>query len=254
MFEVTHEGRLLLTRPPRVFALLAVVTLGIGCSAAASPPVQSPAADTAITNEIRPGGEFHAELEQHGAELLVVATLRCERWEIDPSTPEAREKLIDRNLPCDPPRPLVSAPVDVVRTADGEALPLGQTNASGVLQVNLSEALPREWLVGSVPLVAIPVRLGDVLLGTIDPRKVRDVLDERAYAALDLEWCGSSADAVPCGYLEAYLQDFPGGLHQEQVGRIFSAVATQYREAVEESWDHMQEMMEIDQSTFELEE
>jgi hypothetical protein len=98
--------------------------------------------------------------------------------------------------------------------------PLGFTTESGTLEVNLDDALPRDFFDGELPL---SMRGQRVL--TVDIASLQRVREERLWKRVPVDDCRTPKTSRDCRGLQAFLEALPSGDHQAEARAVLEASA-----------------------------
>lgn len=132
---------------------------------------------------------------------------------------------IQRDVPCNELKP--AAYQTVLLTAPGTSFSVGSTDASGNLNVDLSNAIPAPESIGralpdrmSLQIAGHPI--GVVSLATpLAVRRARQNQGEDAlWQSIDISACRTRQDPTACQQIKSYLMRFPDGAHARDALRI----------------------------------
>ena len=119
-----------------------------------------------------------------------------DRREVLPRTQVERER---RQVPCGADEPIAGRTVGARHA--GLSVSLGNTNAEGVLEVDLAELLSSEVVIGPPQVTSVRLFIAENEVGTLDLRPYLQVLAER-------EW-GAASEANTIESLENFARRFP---------------------------------------------
>lgn len=130
---------------------------------------------------------------------------------------ELEDGLLQEDVPCrDVPSAAAHEPVTGRAGPQAIELPFGDTDAGGLLEIDLAATLPPSLLRDAAPGATMGVFVREREVGTVRLDEVAAAVEAEAWARAGAEACAAGITEEACEALEGYLRDRPAGAHTQQ--------------------------------------